>query len=329
MKAIASPMVSVVVPNYNHARYLPQRIQSILAQTFNDYELILLDDCSTDNSREILQSHASNSRVTLHFNQTNSGSTFKQWNKGASLAGGKYLWFAESDDFAAPAFLERLVNVLEGDPLCGIVYSHSYDVDQSGNSRGLLPQWVAYPDPSHWDADFINDGKQELQTNFVWGTPIQNGSAALIRRAAFAAAGGADESYRLAGDWKLYVDLLSGGRLGYVAEPLNYFRRHNVTVRSASKSSGLDVEEMYRLFSHLRSKVSLSPETTSRRLWQLARWRAESEGRSRPKLRQAAQDADPHARLRYTASRISGYARIGLQAARSALRPVKKTAVIP
>ena len=76
------PRVSVIVPNYNHARFLPKRIESILNQTFQDFELILLDDCSTDDSRSILSSYASDPRVTIEFNKVNSGSTFKQWNKG-------------------------------------------------------------------------------------------------------------------------------------------------------------------------------------------------------------------------------------------------------
>ena len=101
------PKVSVIVPNYNHERFLRQRIDSILAQTFRDFELILLDDCSTDYSREILREYASDPHVThAEFNEVNSGSTFKQWNKGVRLAQGKYVWIAESDDYANPHFIE-------------------------------------------------------------------------------------------------------------------------------------------------------------------------------------------------------------------------------
>ena len=99
------PTVSVVVPNYNHGRFLPQRIDSILGQTFQDFELILLDDCSTDNSRMILSSYAGDPRVRIEFNSANSGSPFKQWNKGVRLARGEYVWIAESDDYAEPRFL--------------------------------------------------------------------------------------------------------------------------------------------------------------------------------------------------------------------------------
>ena len=98
----------VIVPNYNHARFLRQRLDSILAQTFQDFELILLDDCSTDESRTILEEYARDPRVRLDFNEVNSGSPFKQWNKGVRFARGKYVWIAESDDYADPRLLEAL-----------------------------------------------------------------------------------------------------------------------------------------------------------------------------------------------------------------------------
>src|SRR5215469_3050279 len=102
------PSISVIVPNYNHARFLPMRIDSILRQAFQDFELILLDDCSTDESRVILSSYANNPRVRIEFNQTNSGTPFKQWNKGVRMARGKYVWIAESDDYADAHFLEQM-----------------------------------------------------------------------------------------------------------------------------------------------------------------------------------------------------------------------------
>ena len=87
------PQVSVIVPNYNHAPYLRQRIDSILAQTYQDFELILLDDSSTDKSEEVLLSYKDHPKViSLIINKQNSGSTFKQWDKGIELAKGEYIW---------------------------------------------------------------------------------------------------------------------------------------------------------------------------------------------------------------------------------------------
>src|ERR1700686_241166 len=103
------PKVSIIIPNYNHARYLRKRMDSVLGQTFQNFELILLDDCSTDESRSILLEYATDPRVRIDFNEKNSGSTFRQWNKGVRLAHGEYVWIAESDDYADPHLLERLV----------------------------------------------------------------------------------------------------------------------------------------------------------------------------------------------------------------------------
>ena len=108
------PKVSVIVPNYNHARYLKARIDSILNQTFQDFELILLDDCSTDNSVELLQSYAGHPHVShIVLNDRNTGSPFLQWQKGIGLAQGEYVWIAESDDTAQPDFLSTTVAVLD------------------------------------------------------------------------------------------------------------------------------------------------------------------------------------------------------------------------
>src|SRR5258707_14882309 len=92
----ARPRVSVIIPNYNHARYLRKRIETVLEQTYQDFEVILLDDCSTDGSSSIIDEYRNDSRVRMGLNEKNSGSTFKQWNKGVGLAEGKNVWIAES-----------------------------------------------------------------------------------------------------------------------------------------------------------------------------------------------------------------------------------------
>lgn len=139
------PTVSVIVPNYCHAPYLEQRIESILQQTFQDFELILLDDCSTDGSREILERYRNHPKVSgIFYNERNSGSPFKQWEKGLSKATGDYVWIAESDDFSSPCFLERCVRILDTRPDCSIVFTSSYIVDSHSRTiREEAP--VKYP----------------------------------------------------------------------------------------------------------------------------------------------------------------------------------------
>src|SRR6266849_1262625 len=119
------PKVSVVIPSYNHACFLRQRIESVLVQTYQDFELILLEDCSTDESRAILSEYAGDPRGRMEFNEVNSGSTFKQWNKGVRLARGEYVWIAESDDYADPHLLEKLSERLESEPRAAFAYCRS------------------------------------------------------------------------------------------------------------------------------------------------------------------------------------------------------------
>ncbi len=96
-----SPIVSVIIPNYNYSAFLKQRIDSVLQQTFNDIEVIILDDNSSDNSKDVIESYRGEPHVShIVYNEENSGSTFKQWRKGFDLARGEFIWIAEADDFA-------------------------------------------------------------------------------------------------------------------------------------------------------------------------------------------------------------------------------------
>ena len=102
------------MPNYNHAPFLRERMDSILLQDYPEYEVIVLDDASTDGSRAILNEYANHPRVKLLLtSDINSGNTFVQWQRGMAQADGDYIWIAESDDVAAPHLLSRLVETME------------------------------------------------------------------------------------------------------------------------------------------------------------------------------------------------------------------------
>ena len=108
------PEVSVIIPNYNHAPYLNQRIDSVPNQSYQDFELIILDDNSSDESKTIINQYASHPKIThIIFNTVNSGSPFKQWQKGVELAQGKCIWIAESDDYADESLLSVLMHPFE------------------------------------------------------------------------------------------------------------------------------------------------------------------------------------------------------------------------
>jgi glycosyltransferase involved in cell wall biosynthesis len=229
------PRVSVIIPNYNHATYLKQRIDSVLDQTYQNFELIILDDCSTDNSREIIESYRHHQKVSqIVYNETNSGTTFKQWNKGVALAKGEIIWIAESDDKAEPEFLTTLVQVLENNPNVGIAYANSYFIDEKDKVlRTYIDEFASWSD--RWQQDFINTGKNEVVNYMRFSTVILNASSCIFRKAIFEKAGGCDEKFNLTGDWLIYVKMLEHADLAYCSRPLNYFRCHAQTVRSNTK----------------------------------------------------------------------------------------------
>lgn len=263
------PTVSVIVPNYNHARFLRQRIDSILAQTYQDFELILLDDCSTDDSREILQEYASNPHVThVEFNEANSGSTFKQWNKGVRLAQGKYVWIAESDDYADSRFLGRLVEELDGDPNIVLAYCRSCWVSADGKLSGFQQINIPGTPSERWAADFRVDGIEECRKILVHGCSIQNASAVVFRKAIYSQTGGADERLRQAGDWKAWASMaLTGGTISYLADPLNYRRIHSGSVTETNLSNpqnAIRAFERPHVISWIFTNVKVAPEVVAK-----------------------------------------------------------------
>jgi glycosyltransferase involved in cell wall biosynthesis len=252
------PTVSVIIPSYNHARFLRQRIDTVLQQTFQDFEVILLDDCSTDNSREIISSYAGDPRVRIELNQINSGSTFKQWNKGVRLARGKYVWIAESDDYSDMRFLERLVAVLDSEPQAAFGYCRSWRVSADDALDGFADAYLKELQTSHWTADYLADGAEECRKYFVRFNIVPNASAAVFRRTIYEQVGGADETYRLCGDWKLWAAMTLTGKIAYLSEPLNYYRFHDQSVLGRDKSLSVGGEEVVWVSNWLIDKLFLS-----------------------------------------------------------------------
>jgi len=252
--------VSIIVPNYNHARYLPKRIESILRQSYQDFELILLDDCSTDDSRSVLSRYADDPRVRVEFNDANSGSTFKQWNKGVHLARGTYVWIAESDDYADERFLERLVPVLERDESIAYAYCRSWRVTADGRMAGFEDAYIPYQGTRAWANDYSVDGVRECRDYFLFVNAVPNASAVLLRKSAYDSVNGADETLVLCGDWKLWAALALRGRVEYLSDPLNYYRIHGVTQRSRTGRQSVSVSESLRVVRWIMSRMDLGEE---------------------------------------------------------------------
>jgi glycosyltransferase involved in cell wall biosynthesis len=247
------PKISVIVPNYNHSLYLEQRIESILNQTCQDFELILLDDCSTDNSAQIIakyQIHPKVSKVII--NQSNSGSTFKQWQKGISEAQGEYIWIAESDDFADKNFLEVLLTQLDLHPELGLAYSQSYKVDEKGEV--ICSCKDIYPVIS-WDK--VYKGKDIVLNYMAGANLIPNASAVVFRKEIADQIDSTYTHFRLSGDWWFWCEMLLRSDIIHICQELNYFRFHanKVTVSSAKK--GLYFIEGLQILRLLKQKAGL------------------------------------------------------------------------
>jgi len=252
------PAVSVVVPSYNYARFLRERIDGILAQTRQDFELILLDDASTDGSQAILQSYADPPRVRVVLGAENSGSPFVQWNRGVALATAPYVWIAEADDAAEPELLARLTAVLDAHPGVGLVHCGFQRIDDEGRAVGEAAAWWRAIEPGRWERDFVAPGGDEL-VHLRHQNVIGNASGVVFRRALFGALGGADERYRLAGDWDLWVRMLLRSDVGFVAAPLNRWRWHARSVRQRSLAARLEERETRRVLAMLAAATGEDP----------------------------------------------------------------------
>lgn len=223
------PKVSIILPNYNHASYLQARWDSIIGQTFTDYEIILLDDASTDNSHELLAGFAQNPKVSHYVvNQQNSGSPFKQWEKGLELARGEFVWIAESDDSADPQFLEQLIATIDSNTV--LAYTASQMIDKNGKVMGRN-RWPDGLDPLRWQSDFKNRGVDEVRSYLAFRNTIPNASAVLVRREQLLRLAFPID-YKFCGDWLLWSKLLAHGDISYLSKPLNKFRKHAASTRT-------------------------------------------------------------------------------------------------
>ena len=256
---MARPKVSVVIPNYNHGRFLEQRFESVFNQTFQDFEVIFLDDASKDDSLQVFERFASHPKVTQRIvNEQNTGSPYKQWNRGARVARGTYLWIAESDDYADLHFLERLVTTLDAQPNIGLAFCKSIKVDENGQPIGTTDDWTGELG-ARWSADFTASGREECGADLMCKCFVPNVSSALIRLDRLAQVGYAHEAMRYCGDYLTYAKLLAISDLAYLSTPLNYFRFSSQTMRTKMSHSWLHELERAQTMAYVDQHYPLTP----------------------------------------------------------------------
>lgn len=231
--------VSVIIPNYNHAPFLKQRINSVFSQTFQDFELIILDDCSTDSSRDIIEQYRGNPKVSqIIYNEKNSGGVFKQWIKGLENAKGEYIWIAESDDYAAESFLEETLKVLQHGDSIGMVFTNTKTIN---TEEELL--WTTEENKASSYAQlakFENTINKENASQFLISEMIiANASSVLFRKSNLMDVDFKElQKFVNTGDRFVYLGIALKSRIKYISKPLNFMRSHENNTTKKSFENG-------------------------------------------------------------------------------------------
>lgn len=263
---VAARRVSVVIPNYNYQRYLPERLGSVAAQTWPAYETIVLDDASTDGSQVWLAQELAGvlPESDLLLSVQNSGSVFQQWLNGVERASGDYVWIAEADDAAEPEFLEAALGAFD-DPRVVLSYTQSASIDADGKvlSADYL-HYVADLGAEHWQTPYVADGLDEVARYLSVKNTIPNVSACVFRREPLLAVLRAhiDElkGYKVAGDWVTYFHLARRGAIAFTPRALNRHRRHGAGM-TLSDDPLRHLEEILKVQQLIRHAVDLPEES--------------------------------------------------------------------
>lgn len=259
---IKNPLkVSVIIPNYNYQDFITERIDSILLQTYPIYELVILDDCSTDNSREVIEEKIKtikDIKVKFIKNEKNSGLVFSQWQKGLKNITGDYFWIAEADDSCDNTFLEKVIKPFTENKNLILSYAESKKIDE--NNQVIGPDCRDWADIFHthkWDKSYIATGKEEIVTSLSNNNSILNVSSLVWKNNKdyydiFEQA----KNYKVAGDWYIYLQVLKKGDIAYNSESLNYFRKHSKSVSTTVKRN-IEYSEVLKIQEDARKTYDL------------------------------------------------------------------------
>jgi glycosyltransferase involved in cell wall biosynthesis len=260
------PTISVAVPNYNYAHCLPERLHTIFDQNHPVEEIIVLDDCSSDDSIPVIMKLADERQrdLTLVINEQNSGSVFAQWARAAEMARGEFLWIAEADDLSELTFLSSLLALMKGDPDIALGFTDSKSIDVDGaHLYASYKLYYATIELGALSRTEVFDGRDFVIRYLGVKNTILNVSSVLWRREALLRALEACrddlKDLRMAGDWRLYLEALAapGARIAYVADPLNVHRRHAASVTHSLKAQK-HIEEIDGLQRVARERFDLS-----------------------------------------------------------------------
>lgn len=267
-----SPKVSIIVPNFNHSPFLKQRLESIYSQTYSNYEVILLDDCSADDSDKVLSEylHRYPHNTTYYVNEKNSGSVFRQWKKGIELATGDLIWIAESDDYSSIHFLEELVK---------------YFVNEAVMLAFCRTDFITGPfSKKIWTTEeYLSSLNLDLNSNWVksahklvndaWAIKniVPNVSSAIFRRPhkIDAQLELLWNSLRLYGDWVFYLKIIQGGMVAYSPHVTNFYRQHANNTATKIQQSDIYYHEQEITSKFICSLYKVNTQTLQRQAAEL------------------------------------------------------------
>lgn len=260
------PHVSVVVPNYNYEAYLPERLQTICDQSFQDFELILLDDCSKDDSVALMEEWTRNRPGTkLIVNEKNTGSPFAQWIRGIREAESDLIWIAEADDACEPDLLETLLPTFD-DRNTVLSYVKSVPIDAKGKVLGDYEDlYLNRISAGRWSEPYSATDYEEANTGLGIANCIPNASSVMFRR--FDPEPEFEKTVigmRMCGDWLFYLRAMKGGLVSYSNKPLNRHRRHSGTVTHSMEGSPRYFDEFAIVRDYVSSTYSLKDEALSK-----------------------------------------------------------------
>lgn len=254
--------VSVVVPNYNYEQFLYQRIYSILNQDYKLKEILILDDCSNDNSKQVIDSiiKSVNKYINIRkiYNTTNSGTAFKQWKKGFENVDGDYVWIAEADDYCAKNLISSLIRPIKINPSIVISYADTCFINANGSiRRKTIKPEIDIMKSGHWENDFINDGVFEVENYAFLNCTIANVSSCLIKNGDYSDLIKESCEYKQAGDWVFYVNLLKTGKISYINKTLNYYRVHGNNV-SSTMNHKKHIDEILKIYNKIKREFKIT-----------------------------------------------------------------------
>lgn len=237
------PRVSVLIPSYNHERFLPEAVESVLMQEFDDYEILIIDDNSSDGTIRILEHYADlDDRIRFSVNSANIG-VAENWNKCLMQARGEYIKLLNSDDIlVTPLSLQKLAGMLDDNPGAVIASSARYMIDEDSK---VLEKW----DTVNIEGCF--DGRKTILRCLRENANIIGEPSAVLFRKSFAARG-FDTAFKQITDLDLWFHLLEQGDMVYTREPLAAWRNHtgNLTRENARQNKG-EKELLSLMFKYL------------------------------------------------------------------------------